>query len=108
VPFKTQLVQTITDGIDCPQTLAVDSAGRLYVANNANGTATLYAAKTRKLLRTISKKVRDPWGPCGGFCRHPFLGELPANRQDRHLSAGSPAAGGHDRDLRLTLAIGPP
>ncbi|MGA7202759.1 MAG: hypothetical protein WBX26_13090 [Candidatus Cybelea sp.] len=100
--------RTITDGIDCLQTLAVDSAGRLYVANNANGTATVYAAKTRKLLRTITKKVRAPWGLVVDSADTLYLASFLLTARIGIYPPGHLLPVHTIASFALTLAIGPP
>ncbi len=52
-PGKTKVRRTISQGVEAPNALAFDGSGKLYVANGEN--VLVYAAGTRKLVRTISR-----------------------------------------------------
>jgi DNA-binding beta-propeller fold protein YncE len=54
-PGSTKLERTITDGLDGPRALAIDSSGNLYVANSAYNAnyVTVYSAPKYKLIATI-------------------------------------------------------
>lgn len=55
---KESLVGRITDGIDQPEGLAVDTNGNLYVANLDSNTVTVYAP--RKTKPSLTLNVPDP------------------------------------------------
>jgi sugar lactone lactonase YvrE len=54
---KKKLLRKITDGIDDPVSLALDSSGNLYVGNYQADTVTVYAPGSSSPLRTISSGV---------------------------------------------------
>ncbi len=54
---KLKLVRTITDGLNQPGPLAVDSKGNLYVANATE--VTVYAPKATKPFQTLILPVED-------------------------------------------------
>jgi sugar lactone lactonase YvrE len=60
----TGLLRTITQGIHTPQSLALDAAGNLYVANAGSNqfrpTVTVYGPGSTSLLRTVSQGIAQP------------------------------------------------
>jgi sugar lactone lactonase YvrE len=63
-PKHTKALRTIAQGVNVPQSLALDSAGNLYVANagvNPNRpSVTVYAPNSTKLLRKITQGLTAP------------------------------------------------
>lgn len=64
-PHSTSLLRTITQGVDVPNSMAIDAAGDLYVANLGPATTprpslTVYAAGSTSLLRKVTKGVDKP------------------------------------------------
>jgi hypothetical protein len=63
---KKKPLDTITDGVSAPGTIAFDNAGDLYVANGkakqGGCTVTVYDGGTNTLLRTIANGINDPSG----------------------------------------------
>lgn len=58
---STKLLRTITDGIRAPQSIIVDSAGNLYVANEGNHPSiTVYKPGSTKLSRKITLGIKNP------------------------------------------------
>jgi sugar lactone lactonase YvrE len=55
-------IRTITNGINEPEGLAVDSKDTLYVANNMGNDVTEYRAGQSAPFRTISDGISDPGG----------------------------------------------
>ncbi len=53
-------IRTITNGVDQPEGLAVDSRGTLYVANSLGNDVTEYRPGQGTPFRTISNGIRDP------------------------------------------------
>jgi sugar lactone lactonase YvrE len=51
---KHEPVGQISEGLDYPEGIAVDSAGTLYVANGSNSTVTVYPRGKAKAVRTLS------------------------------------------------------
>ena len=60
-PQTTNVLRTISQGIDTPGRLAFDGAGNLFVPNLGNNTVTVYAAGSGDVLRTISQGVNAPY-----------------------------------------------
>ncbi|HEY2475493.1 MAG TPA: hypothetical protein VGI19_11910 [Candidatus Cybelea sp.] len=58
----TKLLRTITQGVNIPVSVAVDSVGNLYVANRsyADSSVTVYAPGSTKILRTLSRRLTNP------------------------------------------------
>ena len=52
------VLRTISQGLVVPFSLAFDSSGNLYVANNRN--VTVYGAGTSSLIETISNGIGNP------------------------------------------------
>ena len=50
----------ISQGVNFPAGLALAHSNSLFVANEYGNTVTVYASKTRDILRTISQSVNDP------------------------------------------------
>ena len=56
----TSVLDTISEGVNEPYSLALDGSGNLYVANLSTSTVTVYASGSTSVLRTISQGVSWP------------------------------------------------
>lgn len=54
---------TITDGVNQPESLSVDSAGDIYLANFNADSVPVYSPQSNQLILTITKGVKDPSWP---------------------------------------------
>jgi sugar lactone lactonase YvrE len=64
-PGGTKPISSISQGVDVPDAMAIDSGGNLYVSNSPNsgcGNITVYDSATGSLESTITKGVCHPGG----------------------------------------------
>lgn len=92
-----RLLRTITDGINAPMSLALDTAGNLYVANSVGRDVSVYAPGVASPVRVITKGATSPRGLLFGAKGDLYV----ANVKDDTVSAYYPG----ESTPRMTIHV---
>jgi NHL repeat len=85
----TQTTPTITAGLDGASGVAIDAAGRIYVANSGNNTVTTYNADGTQTTPTITSGINSPSGVAVDVAGRIYVANIGSNTVTTYKADGT-------------------